>query len=466
MAVSLLALNPFLADLIQTGAIEREIRDALIAETMFRMDIESEIFEGKIGEVKSISRAGLLPVSIAPLTPGTDPVPQQFAMETFLCELHPYGGTVDAYLPNDRVGVNKESMLKASRVAIQCAQSLDRLARQAMYQAYLAGNTCLIAAAPIGATQLHVASLNGFTVINSATDNRPVAVSALNPLAITFGGGLEPANTVTAFTPDDPNAPMGPGWLTLGAALTVGPLAREAVLAANRSQVIYVGGGNSVDALGAANTLTMNDLINATGQLEQGPASVPMFDAGMYHCHLGTAAKVQLLQDPLVRGMLQSDKIPEAYKKAAIGELGGAMLIGNKSVPTQANSGTLVSSGAGASFCSPEIGADVINNAGLNIGYTLVYGRGHLYESYVPAGAIAPDQSISSQQATPPEPAESSGTSLNVDRAEFIIRPPLDRLNEITAFSWKFKGDWPAPSDITTQARRFRRGVVVAHVIP
>jgi hypothetical protein len=405
-------------------------------------------------------------VNLRPLTPGVDPTPQQYALESFVSEIFKWGDAVDCFLPNDFAAVVKESMQKSERLGINCGQTIDRLVRQAIYRAYLGGNANAVVAAGAGAGAIHISSLNGFTEINGVTDNRPVAVSAANPLTITFGLGLEPANTVVGFAPDDPAEPFGPGWITLGAVLTVGVAAREAVLAANRSLVIYAGGGNSVDAIVAADVLTMADLINATTQLRAAPAPVPGFGGGLYHAHLPVAAEGQLLLDPMVRGIIHTGDIPAMYADAAIGRLGGALLLRNAMCPDAFNvdQTSLVSTGAGASIGSPEIGADVVNNAGVRIGYTMVYGQGFALEQYIPTGTIKPDESISTQNAMPA--ADSSGVSIDVDRAEIVVRPPIDRHNEMTSLAWKLYAGWPIPSDITTQARRFRRAAIIAHAIP
>jgi len=461
VAVSLVGLNPHLANLIQSGTIERIVHEALVAETLYRTDVKPEIFGAGIGETKFITRHGLLPVSIAPLDPSVDPTPKNYTTEAFTTELRKYGDTVDAYLPHDYVGVVKESAVKARAIAINAAQTIDRLARSVQYRAYFAGNTVVTAIAAIGANQIHLASLNGFTVVNSAANGRPVAVSAADPLAVTFGG-TEPTRNITAFTADDPAAPLGSGWVTLSATLTVGLTAREAVLANNRSTIIFAGGGNNVDAIGAGDTLTMTDIINAATTLRTSP-KVPTFGRGLYHAHISPAGEGQLLLDPLVRGMVQTDDIPELYKNAAIGALGGSLLLRNSESPDSVNAGTLVSSGAGDSFVAPEVGGEVINNAGIRLGYTLVYGEGMCYEEYQPPGATSPGVSISRE--TVAEPAMSSGVSLNTDRIDFIIRPPLGRLNDEHAFSWKFVGDFVCPTDTVTQAARYRRAVMICHAI-
>lgn len=462
MPISLVGLDPTLANLIQVGTIERNVREALVAETLFRTDIPNEVFEGKIGEMKNIARTGLLPVSITPLQPGVDPTPKNYAKETFRTQLNKWGDTVDAYMPHDYIGVVKESMTKSKALGVNAAQTVDRIVRAALYRAFLAGNTISTVASAIGQFRVHVASINGFTEINDPTTGIPVPVSAAVPLTVTFGGA-EPAKQCVLATADDPvNAPFGPGWLLFSAALTAGVAAREAVLAANRSNVIIAGGGNTVDAIAAADTLTMADIINAVASLRSAPAT-PRFPDGMYHCHLPVMGEAQLLMDPMVRGIIHTDRIPDMYRRAAIGELGGALLLRNEMCPDSLNAGALVSTGAGASFGAPEIGGEVINNAGVRIGYTMIYGQGHAYETYVPPGATPAENQISEARQMPA--ASSGGVSLNTERIEFIVRPPFDRMNEVTAFSWKFIGDFPIPSDIVSGARRYRRAVVIAHAI-
>jgi len=115
--ISTFGLNAFLATLIEQGRIDRNIREALVPETLFGVDLAREPFMGKMGDRIMVSRPGLLPVTIAPLTPGLDPAPQQYGREVFFVEARPYGTTVDAFMPNDFVGVAKESLEKTTRLA-------------------------------------------------------------------------------------------------------------------------------------------------------------------------------------------------------------------------------------------------------------------------------------------------------------------------------------------------------------
>jgi len=465
--ISLIGINPSLANVIQDGTIERMVHDALVSETLFRADVEPEVWTPNQGETINMTRDGLLPVSITPLTPGTDPTPQSFSRETWQATLNSYGSTVDHYLPDDYVANVPEFLRKMQKVGVNAGETLDRIIRARMFRAYLAGNTVTTALAAAGAATIHVASGNGFRQLNDA-NGLPVTVSTTNPLTITFGG-TEPANTVTAITPDDPldTDCTGPCTLTLGAVLTLGVAAREAVLAANRSRMVIAGGGNSVDALGAADTLSFADLVNAVTMLRTSP-TVPGRDGGLYHCHMSPYAEGQLLRDSEVRGLVQAPVIPSQYTQYEIGLLAGARLFRNARCPDVNNVGTTVSTGAGSSLGAREIGGEVRNNAGLAIGYTIVTGQGVLYEKYVPPMATQaqlPAGAEMSQQRTAID-AQSGGVRLNTDRCKIIIRPPLDRNNEMMALTWNFKGDFPVPSDITSGDARFRRAVVIAHVIP
>lgn len=469
--ISQFTLNPFLAGLIEQGRISRNIGEALVPHTLFRRDIGSEPFVGKMGDRIMVRRPGLLPVNILPLVPGVDPTPQQYASEVHFVEARPYGNAVDAYLPNDYVAVAKESLEKTRNLAINAGQTLDRLARAALYRSYLAGNTCATVAAGAGANTVHVASINGFTEVNSATTGVPIAVSALNPLGCTFGATPAVARNCIGAVADDPvNAPLGPGWLTFAAVFGgAGILIREAVLANNRSLVIFSGGGNSVDAIGAADTLSMADIVNAVGQLREGPAPVPAFEGGLYHAHLGVSSEGQVIMDPMVRGLIHAVEIPPEYRAFSMGEIGGALFVRNDMVPNWQNSGALVATGlavgsAVPAQCAPEIGGEVRNGNGVNVTYTLIYGRDHCTEYRVPEGEFQASNAISTQMAVPA--VSSSGVDINVSGATFVFRPPIDRLAENNSFAWKMKGDWAVPTDISTQARRYRRGVIICSVRP
>jgi hypothetical protein len=472
MPFSTLGLNPYLADLIMQGAIKRKLGESLVAPTLWRQDVTPDPWQQQIGQRVFISRPGKLPLHLRPLQPRRDPTPSAFAMEAFTAELQPWGDMVEMYLPNDIVGVQKESLIKTERLGIQAAETVDRLARYKVMQAYLGGWTCATVAALAGTSAVHVASCNGFAEVNSATNGQPVPVSTTNPLAVTFAAAGVLANTVIAVTPDDPNEPAGPGWLQLGAAIAGGNVtARSAVLAANRPAMVFSGGGNNVDAILGGNTFNLATLTAAVSQLESYPP-IPKFPDGLYHAQVGPQAEAQLLLDPAFKAMFHAVELADEYASKTIGRVMGVRLLKNSLAPDSLNCGSLAdptvtglqSSGAGSSMVSSEIGGEVINNTGQRIGTVLVYGAGHIYETYVAPGEIQPRTEIAERVAS--QPAQSGGVTLDTSRIEFFYLPPIDAMQQITRGSWKFIGDFPVPTDFTTDAvRRYRRAVACRHAM-
>ena len=50
------------------------------------------------------------------------------------------------------------------------------------------------------------------------------------------------------------------------------------------------------------------------------------------------------------------------------------------------------------------------------------------------------------------------------DRIRYIIRSPLDRLQQVVSQSWSWSGDFAIPTDgVTGNAGKFKRGVVIIH---
>jgi len=50
------------------------------------------------------------------------------------------------------------------------------------------------------------------------------------------------------------------------------------------------------------------------------------------------------------------------------------------------------------------------------------------------------------------------------DRVQLLIRSPLNRLQDLVSTSWKFIGDWPVRTDVTTgDAARYKRVVAIEH---
>jgi len=458
MAVSIGGLNPAIAAILQDNTLQKVFHDAAFPALLYRMDAMPELWEAHEGETKVMTRTGLLPVDVTPLNPNTDPNPEQYAIEQWVATAHQYGKAIDTHMPSSRAALASKLLRDVKTLGMNAGQTLNRLPRNALFQAYLSGNTVTTAAAAIGLTQFNVASLNGFTdrLVNGVV----TAVSAANPIAVTFGGG-EPTRDVIAAVPANPLEPLGPGTLTISAALTVGLAAREAVLADDGAVIFRVGGGNSVDAIGAADILTLDDIISAVALLRN--SNIPNHTDGFFHHHLSPLAEAQLFQDNHWQRL--HDSLPEsvAYRQFAIGEKVGCRHYRNSESPDTTNTGTLVASGPNFAQCSPQIGGEVRNDANIRIGRTIITGQASMYECYIPESDYITEAGVTGKIGN--FSVTNNGVTVETDRIRYTMRAPLDRLQQVVGHAWSWSGDFAIPSDHTTLDARFGRAIVIEHAI-
>jgi hypothetical protein len=462
MSVSVTGVPADIVNLIQDRTLERMFHDALFPRLLFRSEALPETWAANLGERMMFTRAGLIPVKTTPLTPGSDPVPGSYATEQWEAEARQFGDAIDTHMPTSYVSLASLYLRNTATLGLNAGETLNRLVRNALYNAYTAGNTNAIAAAAAAATQIRVANISGFT--EKLVNGRPQPVGPSNPLGVTFSVSGEPANTVIGAVADDPANPFGPGTLFLGAGLTVGlsisASARSGVYADTRSRVLRVGGGSTVDALASTNLLTLQDVINACSILRA--SKVPPCSDGSYHVHLSPLVEGAMFSDNQLQRLFQS--LPESmqYRDLAIGHLNGAMYYRNTETPNVENSGTLVATGGGSGSAQSgtEVHADVRNQNGVAIQRTIVMGGGAVYEKYLDESKYITEAGITGKigefQVT------NGGVQVMTERIRFIARSPLDRLQQIYGQAWSWSGDFPVPSDQTTgSAARFKRAIVI-----
>lgn len=463
MSVSVTGVPSDIVSLIQDRTLERTFHDALFPRLLFRSEAMAEVWPANLGERMLFTRAGLIPVDTSPLVPGSDPVPSSYATEQWEASASQYGKTIDTNMPTSYVSLASLYLRNTQSLGLNAGETLNRLVRNALYNAYVGGTTNAIATAAAAATQVRVASIQGFT--EKLVLGRPQPVGPSNPLSVTFNVVGEPANTVVGAVPDSPSNPFGPGTLFLSAGLTVGLTVtssnRPAIYAETRSRVLRVGGGTSVDALTAGNLLTLQDVINACSILRA--SKVPPCADGTYHVHLSPLVEGAMFNDNQLQRLFQS--LPESmqYRDLAIGHLNGAMYYRNTETPNTENVGTLVDTsggGGGSAAAGTEVHADVRNQNGIAIQRTIVVGGGSIYEKYLDESKYITEAGVTGKigefQIT------NGGLQVMTQRIRFIARSPLDRLQQIYSQSWSWSGDFPVPSDQTTgSTARYKRAIVI-----
>lgn len=464
MAVSLasLGLPPHLSNIIQERVLERRFQDALFSNLEWRRLGVPEQWAANEGETHAYTRTGLIPVDPKPRQPGQDPTPSSFGAEQWEVTANVYDNTIDTHMPSSRVTLASKLLEDTEKLGLNAAQTLNRVARNKLLSAYLEGETVLIAAALSGATQIRVASLNGFR--ERLLNGRPTPVSAANAIPITFSAGPA-ANTVVGFAPDNADDPLGLGTLTLGAALSAPAALRAGVRAGSRSLIHRVGGGVTVDALTGVEFLTLDDIRTAIAQLRN--RNVPPMPDGFYHVIVTVDGESQLFRDNEFQRLHESSlgRSPE-YRQNQISELIGCRFYRDTESPNAQSVSSLAdtSGGGGSAQAAPEIGGEIHNQSGVLVRRALVCGGKALIEKWVNEGAYLTEAGTTGFQRFGNFTVVNNGLQIMAERVRYIMRAPLDRRQENISQTWSFSGDWGRPSDILTgDPARYKRAMVIEH---
>jgi len=452
---------PTVLELVQQGLLERAFHDGLFPALQYRAEAQDEEWPANTGTEIFMSRPGLLTPRTKPLAPGVDPTPQVVSYEQWVARLARYGDTIDTHVPTSTVSNADQFLRNIHQLGLQAGQSLNRIPRNELFKAYLSGQTNLIAAGAAIDTQIRVASVNGFTdVVSKGINVRPRAVSPASPLAITITGVTGERNVV-GFDLDDPDDPFGPGTLYLDAALGAVIAVRAPVLSVARPTVIRAGGGDSVDAIGAADVFTLQDAINATNRLRR--ANVPPHEDGYYHAHISTDGNTQVFTDPAFQRLNTSLPDHVYYQEAFIGTIGGIAFFLNTESPDPLNSGARTATGTNA-FYSEDLGAETTNDGGINVGRVLVTGRGTLYERWLDERQYVTEAGVTGRIGE--FQIVNNGIEVMTERIRLILRAPINRLQDVVAATWSISTSFPVPSDITSGGpQRFKRAIVIEHAL-
>lgn len=450
-----------ITNLIQDRTLQRVIHDALFPNLVFRGEASPELWVANIGDTQVFTRRGLMPVVIDPLVPGQDPTPGSYETEQWECQAKQLGNTIPTHMPSSYVTLASLFISNTQALGMNAAQSMDRLARNALFVPYLAGEASVRVAGTISSTQLSISTLNGFT--QKLQNGRLLPVSASNPLPITFSAVGEPANTVIGYIPDDPAKPYGPGIILLGSGLTTTAAARSAVYASTRSKRMRIGAGATVDALTSANLLTVDAILQAVARLRT--MNVPPHADGFYHVHLDPTSESQIFQDNHWQRLHQSGAGGNAYADFVITTMLGCKFLRNTQMPASDNvsQGTIaLAGGAGGALLAPEIGGEVVNANSVPIRRTLVTGGGVLVEKYLDESKFITEAGV--QGKIGEFSIVNGGVAIMAQRIRYLLRAPQDKLQQIVDQTWSWSGDFAAPSDsLSGDGARYKRAVVIEH---
>ncbi len=446
--------------LVQDNLLERAFHDALFPRLMFRGEAAPVVWPAGVGDRQIFSAPGLIPVDARPLTPGTDPVPVTYSVEQWEAQLQQYSSTIDTHMPTSMVAIANLFMRNAQQLGLQASQTINRVVRNRMYAAALSGWTVADGTAGSSVT-IRVKRLNGFTrarnpSLSAGSQVRYDLVSTSNPLAITV---VASARNVIAFTPDTVGDEYGPGTITLDVAIAVTD--RDPIFSVDRTSMVRVGGGNSVDSIGSGDIPTLSDIRSAVARFRQ--MNVPEHPDGRFHAHLDPMSEAKIFADAEFQRLLTALPDYYMYRQFAVGELLGTVFFRNSECPTA----DTVVGGSTATFDprDPFVGELYHNGVaatGTQIHRILFTAQQGIFEYYSDLSQLMTEAGLAGVTADPR--IVNNGIEIMSERIQLIIRQPLNRLQDQVATSWKFIGDWPIRTDgAVGDAARYKRFLTIEH---
>jgi hypothetical protein len=446
------SFNQSVVSAIQDRTLQRVFRDALYPRLLYRLEAVAELWPVNLGANQTFTRTGLIAPTTRPLAPGAEPAPASYKIEQWEATAQQWGTPIDTHMPTSYVTLASQYLRNMHQLGMHSGQSLNRIARDKLFNAYTGGHT-VVNGAYAGGTALPVKHLSGFT--RKLFNGRPALVSAGNPLPITVvapGGGANYTGNVIGFTMLEGDE-LHSGTLTLDVAVAA-CTGREAVFAANAAAITYSGAGNSVDDVAANDFFTIADITLVVAQMRFD--NVPPHEDGSYHVHLDPISEARLFRDNEFQRLNQS--IPDYihYRRMAVAYLLGCTFYRNSEAPNTATVNEDPTFGYTTGF-------EQTNGSNVVLHRPIFTGQGAIEEKYLDESRYISEAGI--QGKIGEFAITNGGVQIMTERIRLILRAPLDRLQQVTSAAWTFSGDFPIPTDATapSSAAQFKRAQVVVH---
>ena len=430
-----MALNNLPAALqsaIQTGFLEHRFGLPLKAKLGFRSIADREPFTANIGETITKTRTGLLPAITTPMSPAANSditsglTPQNYSVEQYVLSIAQYAANMQLNVVTQRVAIADFFLRNAYALGEQAFRSVDTIAQQTLFNAYMGGNTRVRTTLGSPNATISVDDIRGFqTTLNSA--GQVVAVSGSNPVNVVVGADVY---SLTGFAADGSNVSTAPGGisgtLTFSTTVTVADgTAANAVVSAVAPYVIRPSttASNTMAATTAAISAA-NDINNGKLTMQmilQGKATmaangVPVAnDSGMYNLYCDPIQATGLYSDPAFQQFFRGQVTTEEYRQGIVAQLLGVRIQETNLNPVQ----TLA-------------GVGTVRRA-------LLCGQGALVE-----GEFTADAYNAAMES------DDGDMIAVVEGIAHVTREPLDALKQVVTQTWSYIGGFVVPTDTTT----------------
>lgn len=425
---------------IQQNMLEKAFIEPLLNKLVYREISEKEDFKGRIGYTYTKTRMGLMVPNMTPLDPSTNTnidnglTPQNYADEQYTLGIAQYPQVApNVNLMDDEVSIASFMMANSDRLGIVTATTADRLSRNALFNAYMSGNTFLTTTATSASQP--VDDTRGFQTV--VVNGSIVPVSGSNPLPVYVNGVLK---LVSGFANDVSNISTAiaaggtSGTLTFTTSVT--GTAAQAVVGAYAPLIVRPNARATSAAIQSTDLFNMTSILAAVSYLRNN--NVPKI-RGRFNCYLNSTSMNQLFQDTefqlLNRGRGVSDPV---YKEAEVYEFLDIRLIQTTETFVQA---------AGLVDASVTV-AQAIQRP-------IVCGAGALVEGIFNPGLNAIANMNDRMGIGETEINSAGGVALLDPKWSkmgfyYHVRPPIDRLGQIISQTSNYVGGFVVPTDVTT----------------
>jgi hypothetical protein len=443
-----------LQNAIQTGFLEREFHDGLTSAIGYRAIADREPVAINVGETVTKTRLGLKAPVTTPLTASANTnldnglTPTSQTIEQYMLGIDQYADTIDLNIVTSQVGIANQFLANGKTNGIQARQSLDRLARNALFATYLGGQTRVRTTLGAPAATINVDDVRGFELVlgTGASAGKFVSVSGTFTAQVVVG-----LNTYTLIgtARDGSNVSTAPsgfsGTLTFSGNVTVADAtALNGVAHANAPVIIRPNGkwtgGSAYGIATATPTLASTDVLTL-GVIEDAVANLRnntgyLGDLNMY---LDNVSQRQLFADQDFKLMYQGQYGSPEARQGKVFNLMGVNFVPTTEALVQVH---------------PTLGT-------LKVRRPIICMPGALVEG---------DFAGMTQKAE--DFAGMNSESQMVNGVAMVTRGPIDRLQQIIAQSWFWIGGFAVPTDATTNSNIIptagvqyaKRAVVIEHV--
>lgn len=444
-----------LQNAIQQGFLERRFHNGLTSAIGYRAIADREPVSINVGETVTKTRAGLKAPVTTPLNPSGNTnldngiTPSSQTIEQYVLGIDQYADSIDLNIVTSQVGIANQFLLNGHTNGVQARQSLDRLARNALFAGYLGGQTRVRTTLGAPAATINVDDVRGFENVLGTGSSAGKFVPVSGTFTATVVVGLN-TYTLIGTARDGSNVSTVPGGfsgtLTFSGNVTVADgTALNGVAHANAPVILrpngkWTGGSaygiaTATPALVSTDVLTLSVIEDAVAQLRN---NTGMQDE-LFNLYLDNVSMRQLFADQDFKLMYQGQYGSKEARTGKVFELMGCRFIPTTEALVQTH---------------PTVPT-------LKVRRPIICAPGALVEGDF-AGMTRKAEDF----------AGMNSESEMVDGVAMVTRGPLDRLQQIIAQSWFWIGGFVAPTDATANqtiiptagAQYLKRAVAIEHV--